>query len=92
LKDANEEERIEAIKRYIEGEKQIDICRSLGKSKSWFVKWMNRYKSGSGEWYKEELKSAKLHPNQIDQSVENAVVKIRNSLMEGSGNITKYGF
>ena len=92
MKDANEEERIEAIKRYIEGERQTDICKSLGKSKSWFVKWLNRYKSGSGDWYKEELKRAKLHPNQIDQSIENAVVKIRNSLMEDSGNSTKYGF
>lgn len=92
MKDANEEERIEAIKRYIEGERQTDICISLGKSKSWFVKWLNRYKLGSGDWYKEQLKRAKLHSNQIDQSIENAVVKIRNSLMEDSGNTTKYGF
>lgn len=83
---------MEAIKRYIEGERQIDICKSLGKSKSWFVKWLNRYKSGSGDWYKEQLKSAKIHPNKIDQSIENAVVKIRNSLMEDTGNTTKYGF
>ena len=85
MKDANEEERIEAIKHYIGGETQTDICRSLGKSKSWFVKWSNRYKSGNGDWYKEQLKRAQFHPNQIDQSIENAVVKIRNSLMEDSG-------
>lgn len=92
MEDANGEERIEAIKRYIEGEKLTDICNSLGKSKSWLIKWLNRYKSGSEDWYKEKLRKAKSHPNQIDQSVENAVVKIRNSLMDDSGNTTEYGF
>lgn len=92
MKDANEEERIEAIKRYIEGERLTDICNSLGKSKSWLIKWLNRYKSGSEDWYKEKFRKAKFHPNQIDQSLENAVVKIRNSLMEESGDTTEYGF
>ena len=31
MKDANEEERIEAIKRYIEGERQTDICKRVCK-------------------------------------------------------------
>lgn len=92
MKDAYEEERIEAIKRYVEGEKQIDICKNLGKSKSWFVKWLNRYNSGNENWYKEQLKRAKIHPNKIDKSIENAIVSIRNSLMEDSGKTTKYGY
>jgi putative transposase len=92
VKDACEIKRIDAIKRYIEGEQQIDICKSLGKSKSWFVKWLKRYNSGSDDWYKEQLKRAKIHPNKIDKSIENAIVKIRNSLMEDSGKTTNYGF
>ena len=92
MKDANEEERIEAIKRYIEGERLTDICKRLGKLKSRLIKWLNRYKPGSEDWYKEKFRKATFHPNQIDQSIENAVVKIRNSLMEGSGDTTEYGF
>lgn len=67
MKDANEEERIEAIKRYVERERQSDICKSLDKSKSWFVKWLNRYRSGIEDWYKEQSKRAKFHSNQINQ-------------------------
>jgi len=40
LESTDEEIRIVAIKRYIEGEKQVDIYESLGKSKSWLKKWI----------------------------------------------------
>jgi len=34
-----ERERIKAIQRYLEGEKAVEIYRSLGRSKHWFYEW-----------------------------------------------------
>jgi len=48
-----EEERINAVMRYLEGERQVDIYRSLGRSKFWLNKWRNRYKTGRKDWYKD---------------------------------------
>ena len=53
MEDANEEERVEAIKRYLEGEKPVDICRILGKTKPWLMKWVKRYQTGKEGWYKD---------------------------------------
>jgi len=39
MREIYEEERIEAIKRHVEGKKSVEIYRSLGKSKPWFMKW-----------------------------------------------------
>ena len=57
MNDANEKDRIEAIKRYLAGERQVDICKNLGKSKPRFMKWMKRYRTGVEEWYKDFPKS-----------------------------------
>lgn len=88
----DEEVRKEAIKRYIEGEKQDDICNSLSKSKSWLKKWLKRYHTGSKEWYKDLSKKPKNSRNKIDEQIETVVVNIRESLMEGDSKFTKYSF
>jgi len=92
MKNADEEERIEAIKRCIEGERQVDICKRLGKSKSWLIKWWKRYSTGHKEWYKDLSKTPKINVNKIDVSLEHAIVKIRDSLMEGNEESSKYKF
>jgi transposase len=35
-----------AIKRYLEGESPKSIYTDLNRSKNWFFKWLNRFKSG----------------------------------------------
>jgi len=52
MREIDEEERIEAIKRHIEGERSGKIYRNLGKSKPWFMKWWKRYRTGNKEWYR----------------------------------------
>ena len=37
---SEEKERKQAIKQYTEGERPVDVYRSLGKSKPWFTKWL----------------------------------------------------
>ena len=58
-----EEERIKAIQRYLEVEREVDIYKSLERSKGWFNKWLGRYKTGCKRWYKDLLKRARVIPN-----------------------------
>jgi len=91
MSETEEEERITAIKRHIEGERSGDIYRSLDKSKSWLMKWWKRYRTGDTEWYKDLPK--KPHTSKkIEEKTEIAVVTIRNSLMDGTDESTKYSF
>ena len=92
MENANEEERREAIKRYLEGERPVDICRSVRKTKPWLMKWLKRYWTGNKEWYKDLPKRPHITPNKVDESIEAVIIRIRESLMEGSEESMKYGF
>ena len=92
MREIDEEERIEAIKRHIEGERSGIIYRSLGKSKSWFMKWWKRYRTGDKEWYKDLPKRPHTIRKKIDTRIENTVIAIRKSLMDGTEDSTKYSF
>jgi len=87
-----EEERIKAIQMYLEGEKHADIFRDLGKSKRWFYKWLARYNTGKKEWYKAHSKKPKVIPHQTSERIENVIVNLRKSLMDGSKDFAKYSF
>ena len=90
MKEIYEEERIEAIKRHIEGEKSVEIYSSLGKSKPWFMKWWKRYRTGNDEWYKDLPKRPRTIRKKIDERIETAVVAIRKSLIDGTEDSTRY--
>jgi putative transposase len=92
MKVGNENERIEAIKRYLVGDRQIDICKDLGKSKPWFMKWVKRYRTGKDDWYKDLPKSPLITPTKIDESIESVIIKIRESLMNGTEDSMKYEY
>jgi len=85
-----EEERIKATQRYLEGEREVDIYRSLERSKGWFNKWLGRYKTGRKEWYKDLPKRARVIPHKTSERFEQIVVNIRKALMEGTDDSTKY--
>ena len=85
-----EEERIQAIQQYVEGECPVDIYRNRGRSKYWFYKWLNRYETGRKEWYKNEPKIAKVIPHKTEEKIERVIVKIRKALMDGMNDFTKY--
>ena len=85
-----EEERIKAIQRHLQGERSVDIYRSQGRSKYWFHKWLNRYKTGHKDWYKSEPTIAKVIPHKTDEKMEQAIVTIRKALMDGMEDFTKY--
>ena len=46
-----EELRLNAIERYVNGENPKSIYNELGRIKPWFYKWLKRYLSGGPHWY-----------------------------------------
>jgi len=88
--NAEEEERKEAVNRYIRGDKPSNICRDACRSKKWLFNWVNRFKTGEEEWYKSRSKTPKKHGKRIRKELENTVVNVRNSLMRGNEHESKY--
>jgi transposase len=82
--DTDEKERIVAVNRCVKGEKRTDICKNLNQSKGWLSKWVNRYKTGQEDWYKSKSKAPKNPGKKTRDEIENAVVNIRKTLMDGS--------
>ena len=85
-----EEERINAIQRHLEGEKPAEMYRSIGRSKRWFNTWLSRCRTGRDGWYKNLPKRAKVIPHKTSERIEQAVVNIRKALMDGTEDFAKY--
>ena len=88
---SEEKERRNAIQRYVkDGERPVNIYKSMGRSKKWFNKWLKRYKSGRKKWYKDEPKRPKTISNKTDKRIEHIIVDIRKRLMDGNDESMKY--
>ena len=85
-----EQERIDAITRYTKGERAVKIYQDLNRSKRWFFKWLNRFKTGDEDWYKSQSKAPKKHGKAIPYEIEQAVTTIRKALMEAIEEESKY--
>ena len=88
--DPEEEKRIIAVKLYLKGEKRTNICKDLNRSKGWLSKWVNRYKTGKEDWYKSHSRAPKNPGKKIKDEIENAVINVRKSLMDGDRHESKY--
>jgi hypothetical protein len=88
--DIEEEERIEAVNRYIKRDKTSNIYRDAGRSEKWLFKWVNRFKTGEEEWYKSKSRAPKKHGRRTGKVMESTVVNVRNALMEGNEHESKY--
>jgi len=72
--------REKAIKRYKNGEFPKDIYQSLGKSKTWFFKWLKRYKLDGKDWSKSQSRKPHKSPKRIDEIMEQMVIETRKYL------------
>ena len=50
--DIDEQERIDAVNRYMKGDRPANICREMKRSKKWFFKWLKLFKTGDEGWYR----------------------------------------
>jgi len=89
-----EQERIDAVNRYHKNERPSKICKSLGRSRPWLQKWIGRYNSinkrSKNKWFKDESRAPKNVFNKTDSEIEQLVVNVRKSLVEGITEDTKY--
>ena len=69
-----------AIQRYLKREKPKTIYSDLNRSKQWFFKWLNRFKSGRKDWYKEHSRAPNSSPTKISEILEQQIVEIRKRL------------
>ena len=88
--DVEEQERIDAVSRYIMGDKPANICRDTDRSKTWLFTWVNRFETGDEDWYRSKSKAPKNHGRETNKEIESAVVIIRKALMEGNEEDSKY--
>nr|QNO50262.1 hypothetical protein MIKCHCCC_00002 [Methanosarcinales archaeon ANME-2c ERB4] len=89
-----EQERIDAVDRYLKGERRSKICKSLGRSRVWLRKWIRRYndseKSSKTEWFKDKSRAPKNVHRKTDSEIEQLVINVRKSLVKGTTEDTKY--
>lgn len=79
--DRKEEQlRIQAIARYVKGEKASNIYSDLGRSKSWFFKWFKRYREGGEPWYKTLSRAPKNVNKRVSPCTERLIIKTRKRL------------
>ena len=88
--NTDEQERIDAITRYTKDEKPPEICKELGRSRTWFFKWLNRFKTGDEAWYVSRSTAPQNHGKTIPHKIEQAVTTIRKALMEATEEESKY--
>jgi len=76
-----EQERIDAVDRYLKGERPSEICKSLGRSRSWLQKGIRRYndseKSSKMEWFRDKSGAPKNIHRKTDLEIEQLVITLR---------------
>jgi transposase len=69
-----------AIDRYNNGESPRNIYTSLKRSKKWFFKWLNRYRSGEKLWFKDQSRAPRKSPQRISETERQRIVATRKRL------------
>jgi len=82
--DVKEEERIEAVNRYIRGDKPSNICKDANRSEKWLFTWVKRFKTGEEEWYRSQSNAPKKHGRKTCKDLESTIVTLRKALMVGT--------
>jgi len=88
--DIEEQERVDAVNRYIIGDNPSNICRDTNRSKTWLFKWVNRFKTGEDKWHVSWSRAPKNHGQYRNKEIERVVVNIRKALMDGNEHESKY--
>ena len=79
-----EQQRNEAINLHIAGEKPTDICRQLGRSRTWFYTTLRRYQLGGHAALASRHQAPHRVHNRTPLAVEQAIVRIRETIMAGT--------
>ena len=69
-----------AVQRFLKGEKSESICISLGCSKSWLYKWVNRCLEGDPFWVESQSRRPLINPRHTSPEIEEIVKLVRLNL------------
>lgn len=84
------QDRMTAIRRYLEGDPPAEISASLGYSSAWFFKWRLRYALYGLEGLKDLPKAPKHQAEQTPEKLERAIVNIRQAREKRERDETRY--
>jgi transposase len=80
MKSKSQQERIWAVLRFLKGEKPEAICASLGRSKSWLYKWVDRYDENDISWSKSHSRRPRTNACRTPKEIEEIVKMVRLNL------------
>ncbi|MFO7604700.1 MAG: helix-turn-helix domain-containing protein [Desulfurivibrionaceae bacterium] len=72
--------RIQAVQRFFKGEKTEAICASIGRSRSWLYKWINRYTENDDTWCNRLPTQPGVVANRTPAEIEEIVKMVRLNL------------
>ena len=84
MKEDEQKKRTSAIRRFCKGEKPASICRSLGRSKAWFYKWVRRHIENLEQWSRSLSRRPLSSSNRTPFEVEETVKMVRLNLYNRS--------
>ena len=73
-------QRIQAVQRFLAGEKPESICTSVGRSRSWLYKWISRYDEKHSSWCENRPTVLSHATNRTSLEIEEIVKMIRLNL------------
>ena len=80
MKNDIQQERIRAVQRFLNGERQEAIYTSLGQSKAWFYKWVERYIADDNSWSESHPSRPLTNITHTSKDVEEIVKMVRLNL------------
>jgi putative transposase len=82
MRNKKEHDRKWAIERYLAKESPVLIYTSMGYSKAWFFKWLERYRTGEEDWFRERARRPSQNPNRTPQEITQLITFVRLELYD----------
>ena len=73
--------RARAVSMYTQGQSVSDIAKTLGRSRQWVHKWINRSQSDSSDWSQSLSTAPHYVSNKVSLSMEEQVISARQQLL-----------
>jgi putative transposase len=75
------QDRIDAIRHYLQGKPASAICRALGRTRYWLYKWLKRYDPANPAWAHDQPRAPRRVASKTPEDVERLVCEIRQRLV-----------
>lgn len=80
MEQASVLDRKRAVKRYQRGESPSAICKSMGYSRDWLYKWVDRFDPDDPDWAEERSRRPATSPTRTAETTDRSVLSVRDEL------------